>query len=253
MLTFVIDGESHDVTAEHFAALVDVAVKMMRDAARDTGLKFTVAGLHASAPTIEWAPTTTKAKVDVDAAFMRVADRLAHGIDALEQEDSAALPDWMSETTAKALYQTSKWFGKTEVHGMAFSRNGRQHRLTRATYRTLDRVLTDETDSIGSVTGVLVTATLYNGPHLTVTDDTFGHGVRCDVDRATLRQAGQWIGSRVTVMGRVKRDWVGRPEKVTGAKVELEPERRQVTLAEMAGAFEGGPDSVAWLREQRGG
>lgn len=253
MLTLVIDGRSDDVTAEHFAALVDVGVKMMRDAARDTGLRFTVAGLHASAPTIEWAPTATKAEVDVDAAFGHVADRLEQGIDALEQEDTAGLPDWMSETTAKALYQTSKWFGKTEVQGMAFGRNGRQHRLTRATYRTLDRLLTDETDSIGSVTGELVTVTLHNGPHLTVTDDTFGHGVRCDVDRATLRQAGQLIGSRVTVMGRVKRDWVGRPEKITSAKVELEPERRHVSVAEMAGAFEGGPDSVEWLREQRGG
>lgn len=252
MLTFVIDGESHEVTAEHFVSLVDVAVRLMRDAARDTGLVFTVGGLHASAPTIEWAPTTKKAKVDVELASDRVADRIEQGIELLEHEEGAALPDWMSEATAKALYQTTKWFGKTEVHGMSFSRNGRPHRLTRATYRTLDRVLTDETDTIGSITGELVTATLYNGAHLTVTDSAHGHGVRCDVDRTTLREAGQWIGSRVTVMGRVKRDYLGRPEKVTSAKVEVEPERRRVTAAEMVGAFEGGPDSVQWLREQRG-
>lgn len=135
---------------------------------------------------------------------------------------------------------------------MAFARDGRQRKMTRRTYRTLDRVLHEETDAIGSVTGLLVTATLNNGPHLTVKDDVHGRGVRCVLDKQTLRQAGQWLGERVTVIGHIRRDYLGRPEQVRNAKIEPLPEQRRVTVAEMGGAFEGGPDSIEWLREQRG-
>jgi hypothetical protein len=44
--------------------------------------------------------------------------------------------------------------------------------------------------------------------------------------------------------------WLTEPETVTGDLGATTPPAR-VTVAEMAGAFEGGPDSVEWLREQR--
>ena len=49
MLTFVINGDSHQVTAEQFRTLVDVAVRIMKDASRDAGVEFIVEELHAEA------------------------------------------------------------------------------------------------------------------------------------------------------------------------------------------------------------
>jgi len=250
VLTFVIGGESHQVTAEQFRTLIDVAVRLIKDASRSSGVDFTIGSLHASAPTIEWQPQASVADVALDTEFVRVAQRLESGIEMLEED--AGLPDWMAEPTARALYQASALFGETAIDGVVFGRNGRQRKITRQTYRTLDRVLHETTDAIGSITGVMITATLTNGPQLTVRDDVSGRAVRCTVDRRTLRQAAQWIGEKVTAAGHIKRDHMGRPERITNAMIEPLPERQRVTVAEMGGAFEGGPDSVTWLREQRG-
>ena len=251
MLTFVINGDSHQVTAEQFRTLVDVAVRMMRDAARDTDVEFTIQALHASAPTIVWEPQATAADTDVDQAFAQVMHRLNAGVTMLEHDDG--VPEWMAGATASALYQAASWFGETAVDGMSFLTNGKPRKLTRQTYRTLDRVLHEETDAIGSVTGTLMTATLRKGAHVTVEDETYQRGVECYIGRPALREASQLIGERVTVVGRVRRDYLGRPSRVSSARVEAAPEVQRVSVAEMGGALHGGPDSVEWLRDQRGG
>lgn len=251
MLTFVIDGESHQVTADQFRALVDVAVRVMRDASRDAGVEFTIEGLHASAPTIVWSPQATQADADVEEAFMLVARRIDAGVAMLEQD--SGVPEWMAGATASALYQAAGWFGETAIDGVSFRANGKARKLTRQTYRTLDRVLHEETDAIGSVTGTLITATLRKGAHVTVQDELHGRGVECFVGKPQLREASQLIGERVTVVGRVRRDYLGRPVRVGNARVEAAPEPRHVSVAEMSGALRGGPDSVEWLRDQRGG
>lgn len=250
MLEFVINGESRQVSAEQFRTLVDAAVRVIRDASRDSGVEFAVGGLHASQPTIDWAPTAAGANVDVDAEFDRIAARLQHGVDMLER--NTGVPEWMTEPTARALYQASAMFGDTEIEGMTLGRGGHRRKITRQTYRTLDRVLHEDTAAIGSVTGVLITATLRDGPHVTVRDETSGRAVRCSIDRATLRDAARWIGEVVVAAGRIRRDYLSRPDRVLNARIELVPERDQVTVAEMGGAYQGGPDSVGWLREQRG-
>lgn len=79
MLTSVISGDSHQVTAEQFRTLVDVAVRMMKDASGSSGVDFTIGALHASAPTIHWEPQAFDAEIDVDAEFDRIAQRLASG------------------------------------------------------------------------------------------------------------------------------------------------------------------------------
>ena len=232
LLTLVLQGESRLVTADQFRTLLDVAVRMMRDANRG-GLTFTIEGLHASEPTIVWVPTPARAQVELDREFEQVIHRLRDGIDLLESD--SGVPDWMTDTTANALYHASNLFGETAVEGMSFSTAKERRRLTRQTYRTLDRVLHSESDAIGSVTGVLVTATLNNGPHLSVKDELHDRSVRCFVDGTTLREAGQLIGELVTVSGRLTRDYLGRPAKITSASVERRPERRRVTVAEMGG------------------
>lgn len=55
---------------------------------------------------------------------------------------------------------------------------------------------------------------------------------------------------RVVVTGLLRRDHLGRPYRMGSAKVEALAARRRVSVAEMAGKFTG-PDSVAWLKEQR--
>lgn len=57
---------------------------------------------------------------------------------------------------------------------------------------------------------------------------------------------------RVTVAGRIRRDYLGRPEQLSSATIEPLPKGHRVTVAEMGGALEGGPDSIEWLKEQRG-
>jgi hypothetical protein len=251
MLTFVINGDSPQVTAEQFRTLVDVAVRIMRDASRDAGVEFTLQALHASAPTIVWGPQATAADTDVDQAFAQIARRIDVGITMLEHDDG--VPEWMAGATASALYQAASWFGETAVDGVSFLTNGKPRKLTRQTFRTLDRVLHEETDAIGSVTGTLITATLRKGAHVTVQDEIHERGVECFVGKPALREASQLIGERVTVVGRVRRDYLGRPIRVGNARVEAAPEMRRVSVAEMGGALRGGPDSVEWLRSQRGG
>lgn len=251
MLTFVINGDSHQVTAEQFRILVDVAVRIMTDASRDAGVEFTIEGLHASAPTIVWDPQAKQADTDVDEAFLEVAHRIEVGVAMLEQDDG--VPAWMARATATALYQAASWFGETAIDGVSFRADGKARTLTRQTYRTLDRVLHEETDAIGSVTGTLITATLRKGAHVTVEDETYGRGVECYVGKPLLREASQLIGDRVTVVGRIRRDYLGRPVRIGNARVEAAPEPRRVSVAEMGGALQGGPDSVEWLRDQRGG
>ncbi len=251
MLTFMIDGESHRVTADQFRTLVDVAVRIMRDASRDAGVEFTIEALHASAPTIVWEPQASQADTDVEEAFLQVARRINVGVAMLEQDDG--VPDWMAGSTASALYQAAGWFGETAIDGMSFRANGKARKLTRRSYRTLDRVLHEETDAIGSVTGTLITATLRKGAHVTIQDELYGRGVECYVGKLQLREASQLIGERVTVVGHVRRDYLGRPVRVGNARVDAAPEPRHVSVAEMGGALQGGPDSVEWLRDQRGG
>lgn len=250
MLEFVISGDARQVSAEQFRTLVDAAVRVIKDASRDSGVDFALGGLHASHPTIEWAPTAAGSNVDVDAEFDRIASRIEDGVDMLERD--SGVPEWMAEPTARALYQVSAMFGDSEIEGVAFGRGGHRRRITRQTYRTLDRVLHEDTTAIGSVTGVLITVTLNDGRYVTVRDGTSGRAVRCSVDQATLRRAAQWIGEVVVAAGRIRRDYLSRPDRVANARIELEPERDRVTVAEMGGAYQGGPDSVAWLREQRG-
>ena len=250
LLTFVINGESHEVTAEQFRTLVDVAVRIMKDASQSEGVEFTVESLHASAPTIVWQPQVIGAEVDVNEAFTNVANRIDEGVTMLEADEG--VPDWMAAATANALYQASSDFGEGSVDGVSFNTNGHARKLTRRTYRTLDRVLHEKTDAIGSVTGTLVTATLSNGPHVTVKDEIHDRGVLCFVAKADLRAAGQLLGERVTVVGKLRRDYLGRPLQVRNSRIEATPEPSRVTVAEMAGALTG-PESVTWLREQRGG
>lgn len=251
LLTFVINAESHEVTAEQFRTLVDVAVRIMKDAARSEGVEFTIESLYASAPTIVWQPQASSADVDVATAFTKVAHRIDAAVAMLE--DDQGVPEWMAAATANALYQASSGFGEGSVDGVSFNTNGHVQKLTRQTYRTLDRVLHEQTDAIGSVTGTLVTATLRNGAHVTVQDEIHDRGVRCYVAKAHLREAGHLLGDRVTVEGNLRRDYLGRPLEVRNSTIEATPEPRRVTVAEMAGALAGGPDSVTWLREQRGG
>lgn len=250
MLTFVINGESQQVTADQFGTLVDVAVRIMRDASRDAGVEFTIEGLHASAPTIVWGLQPTKPQTDVDRAFGQIVARLEAGFTILEQDEG--VPEWMGAATANALYQASAWFGETAIDGLSFLTDGKPQKLTRQTYRTLDRVLHEETDAIGSVVGVLMTATLRRGVHVTVQDEVHNRGVECFVGKDALREAGQLLGERVTVVGKVRRDYLGRPVRVGSARVEAMPEPATVSVADMGGAFAGGPDSVSWLRDQRG-
>ena len=139
MLTFVINGDSHQVTAEHFRTLVDVAVRIMKDAARDTDVEFTLQALHASSSTVVWEPQATAADTDVNQAFTQITHRIDAGVTMLEDDDG--VPEWMAGTTASALYQAASWFGETAVDGMSLLTNGTPRKLTRQTYRTLDRVL----------------------------------------------------------------------------------------------------------------
>jgi hypothetical protein len=137
--------------------MLDVAVRMMKDATGLSDIHFTVGGLHASEPTVLWVPQSGSTDVDVDVEFERIAQRLEGGIDLLEGD--AGLPDWMTDATARALHHASGLFGETAIDGLAFARGRSQKKLTRQTYRTLDRVSREESDAIGSITGVLVTCT----------------------------------------------------------------------------------------------
>lgn len=250
MLTFAIRGEPHEVTAEQFRTLIDVGVRILKEVARDSGLGFTVAGLHASQPTIEWAPQPVIEGTDVGAALGQLGNRLQEGVQLLETD--VGMPEWMTETTAHALYNAAATFEDSAVKGLAFTLHGRSMRMTRKTYRTLDRVLHEQSDAIGSISGVLITATLRHGPHLTIRDDLHGRGVHCEVDKDVLRRAGGWIGERVAVSGRLQRDHLDRPVRISNAEVARVQPPRRISVAEMGGTFEG-PDSVEWLREQRGG
>lgn len=117
----------------------------------------------------------------------------------------------------------------------------------------MDRVLHEESDAIGSITGTLITATLRKGAHVTVQDEVHERGVECYVGRSALQSVGRLIGERVEVVGQVQRDYLGRPTRVSRAVVAAAPKVAKVSVAEMGGAFRGGPDSVEWLRDQRGG
>ncbi|WP_370325548.1 hypothetical protein [Euzebya sp.] len=249
MIRFIVQGESRLVTAEQFSTMVDVAVRMMRDASKDTGVAFTVGELHASEPTIVWAPQPVDATIDIDREFEHIAKRIEDGVDQLEQDGD--LPEWMSETTARHLYEASKVFGDSSIDGLVLGRHDHRRRITRQTFRTLDRILHEQTEAIGSIEGVLVTATLTKGAHVSVREGVFVRTVRCDVQPSALPRAGGMIGEEVLVTGRLRRDHQGRPVRMSSAKVEPLGTRRRVSVARMAGTFRG-PDSVDWLREQRG-
>ncbi len=249
MLTLVIDGESRQVTADQFAELVDVVVRLIRDAAAGSGITFTVGGLHASSPTVEWAPQRRIVDVDVDVEFARIASLIEAGVEDLEQ--GRDVPHWMSDTTAERLYQAASRFGESAVDGLLIGREGQRRHVTRSTYQTLDRALKAASDAIGSIDGQLVTATLNSGGYVSVRESVHGRTVRCYVKVSDLPNAAGLIGLPVTVFGKLRRDRLGRPQRIQGATVEARPERRIVTVEEMDGVFSG-PDSVSWLREQRG-
>lgn len=250
MLTFVIEASSHEIAPDQFRDLVDVGVRIMKDASRGTRIEFALAGLHASQPTLLWSPVTDGPEESAETEFKVVSRRIEDGMAMLERD--AGVPEWMTAPTATALYRASALFDEGPIHGVSFSTNGAPIRVTRQTYRTLDRVLHEETEAVGSVTGLLVTATLRNGAHVTVEDDVHGKGVRCYVGREQLRAAGPMLGERVTATGRVSRDHLGRPTRIADARLERDEQRLRVTVSEMAGTFSG-PTSTEWLREQRGG
>ena len=121
---FVINGEPHQVTADQFPTLVDLAVRIMKDASRDVGVEFTIEGLHASAPKFAWVPQATRADADVEDAFIGVARRIDAGVAMLEQDDG--VPEWMGGATPSAPYQAAAWFGETVIDGVSFRRaNGK--------------------------------------------------------------------------------------------------------------------------------
>jgi hypothetical protein len=251
VLTFVIDAETHQVTEDQLRDLVDVGVRIMKDAARASGLSFRIANLHSSAPTFVWTPTAKKATVDVDAEFDRMARRLVEGIDDLEAD--RGVPDWMSETTARALYGASGRFDTSGVDGLTFSHDGTHRRITRQAYRTLDRVLHEESKSLGTVTGRLVTVTLNNGAHVSVADEAFSNSVHCYVSEDELRRAGQWVGLRVVATGEVNRSYTGQPLSVRRATIDLVPTPEHVSVADATQLYRNGPSVERFLREQRGG
>ena len=248
MLTLIVRGDSHLVTADQFATLVDVAVQMIRDASQGTDVDFVLGGLHASQPTVTLAPQASTDVIDVDREFERIADRLESGIEELEEHGE--LPGWMSDGTAQQLHKATKLFGETHVDGLTIGREGQAPQMTRETYRTLDRVLHSHDHAVGSIEGLLVTATLNKGAHVSVREDTYGRTVRCYISRDALTNAAGLIGERVVATGLLRRDRLGRPHRMNAAKVEAAVVRRGVTVAEMAGKFTG-PDSVEWLKEQR--
>lgn len=252
MLTVVIDGDAPHVTAERFRTLVDVTVRILRDGARDTGIDFTLAGLHAPTLTMAWEPQPADGTGDEDGgeAFAEVAERVLDGLGRLE--DGEVLPGWMTARTARALHRVAAELGEGPVESILVRAGDRERILTRATHGTLERILHEETEALGSVTGTLITATLWNGSHVTVREERHRQGVRCLLGEDRLREAGRLIGQRVTVTGKVRRDFRGRPETVEDARLEPAERSPRVEVAEMSGALEGGPDSVEWLRSQRG-
>lgn len=250
MLTFVIEAASHEIGPDQFRDLVDVGVRIMTDASRGTRIDFVLAGLHASQPTVLWSPVTDGFEESAEAEFKVVSRRIEDGMAILERD--AGVPEWMAAPTTRALYRASALFGEGAIRGVSFSTNGALARVTRQTYRTLDRVLHEETEAVGSVTGILMTATLRKGAHVSIEDETHGKGVQCYVEREQLRAAAPMLGERVTATGRIRRDHRGRPIRIADAQLEPEEQRRRVTVSEMAGTFSG-PTSTEWLREQRGG
>lgn len=251
MLTVVINGDAPHVTAERFRTLVDVTVRILRDGARDTGIDFTLAGLHAPTLTMAWEPQPADRTGNGGGQdFAEVAERVLDGLGRLE--DGEGLPGWMTAGTARALHRVAAELGEGPVESILVRAGDRERTLTPATHATLERILHEETEALGSVTGTLITATLWNGSHVTVREERHHQGVRCLLGEDRLREAGGLIGQRVTVTGKVRRDFRGRPETVEDARLEPTERMPRVEVAEMSGALEGGPDSVEWLRSQRG-
>ncbi len=82
-------------------------------------------------------------------------------------ERDAGMPEWTTEPTAKALYGGAELLGETAVNSLTFARRAP------ASHDATDvpdprPVLHGKTETVGSVQGVLVTATLTNEPHVTV-------------------------------------------------------------------------------------
>lgn len=168
-------------------------------------------------------------------------------------EHDAGVPEWMTEPTTNALYGAAELLGEGTIASATFLRDGNRMTITRQTCRTLDRVLHETTEAIGSVRGVLVTRdaaqrVAHHGDRRRAGSGSAAWSTMSPCGRPAGGSARRWV-----VSGHVRRDHLGRPDRVAKATIEPVPDTPLVTVAQMGGALEGGPESVTWLREQRGG
>lgn len=155
MHSFAINGDAREMTAEQIGVLVDIAARIMMDASRPEGVEFTVESVDASVGTVVWQPQMTDPDVDLGEALTRIAHRIDEAVTMLETDQG--IPDWMAAATANSLYRASRGFGEGGIDGVSFDINGHTRTMTRRAYRTLDRVLHERTNAIGSASPIEAT------------------------------------------------------------------------------------------------
>ena len=260
MLTIVVNGPSGEVAVDDYLDMLGAVVRALGDVTRGMATPrrrptWNVNKLHTSEPTMLLegrVPAGAPVNLHdvIEARYLRV-------LRALEQGDGT--PQYLTETTMRGLYRVTGMFGQSPVAAITVrggDGNRDTVRLTRETYRTLDRLLNATSQAIGSVTGIMATSTINQGRHFMVNDEVTDRGVRVDVDEDLLHEGSAWVERRVRIFGTVTRDGLDRPTAVKATRVELLPDDEEpMPLTSMRGAFPdftGGMPAEEFIRMQRG-
>lgn len=267
MLKLVLHADTGDVDLEDYLEAVSAALRTLKavdrrvgDASRRLGWK--LQRLESSEPTtlVLPVPATTTTPADYESV---VISRTFAALNMLEA--GGEFPD-LPDKVVRHWYDVTSRFENGGPSGFSLddlTHEGVHHRvrLTRRAYRHIDKLLKTSYESIGSVTGEIITVSKEAGrTFVTIRDEIFGNAVKCTdlgVGLVTKASAGLPDNRRATVTGVLTTDSRSRPTAVKRVQsIDILRRRSELpTSADVAGHFSdltGDLSTDEFLRRQRG-
>ena len=268
MLKLVLHADTGDVDLEDYLGAVSAALSTLKAIDRRVGggsrrLGWKLQRLESSEPTtlVLPVPATTTTPFSYESVV------ISRTIAALEMLEVGGQFPELPDKIVRDWYDVTGRFENGGPSGFSIddlNHEGLHHhrvRLTRRAYRHIDELLKTSYESIGSVTGEIITVSKEAGrTFVTIRDEVFGNAVKCtDLggELVTKASAGLPENRRATVTGILTTDSRSRPTAVKRVRdLEILSRRSELpTSADVAGRFPdltGDLSTEEFLRRQRG-